>query len=120
MSKLQTRGIIAKRSGLNAETIRYYEKIGLLDEPQRSAGGHRLYTETDYQRVCFIRRCRELDFSLEEIREFLTLVDANKISCGQVKQMAENHLLSIQNKIDDLRRMELTLRELSTNCSGDS
>lgn len=117
--KHQTRGILAQRSGVNAETIRYYEKIALLPIPNRSAGGHRVYSDTDYQRLCFIRRCREMGFSLEEIRGLLSLVDGEQVSCEQVKHIADNHLANIRTKIANLKNMERTLRELSSNCSGE-
>ena len=117
--KHQTRGVLAQRSGINAETIRYYEKIMLLPEPDRSGGGYRVYTEDDYQRLCFIRRCRDMGFSLEEIRGLLSLVDGEQVSCEQVKRMADNHLADIKRKIADLKKMQRTLRELSSNCSGN-
>lgn len=117
--KHQTRGVLAQRSGVNAESIRYYEKIMLLPEPDRSGGGYRVYTEDDYQRLCFIRRCRDMGFSLEEIRGLLSLVDGEQVSCEQVKRMADNHLAAIKSKIADLKKMQRTLRELSSNCSGN-
>jgi MerR family mercuric resistance operon transcriptional regulator len=114
-----SRGRLAQRSGINAETIRYYEKVSLLRVPDRSEGGHRLYRDSDFQRLCFIRRCREMGFSLEEIRGLLSLVDGEQVSCDQVKRLADDHLLEIRSKISDLRKMERTLRNLSANCSGD-
>ena len=114
-----TRGVLAKRSSVNAETIRYYENIALLPPPCRSAGGHRIYSEEDYQRLCFIRRCREMGFSLDEIHGLLALVDGENVSCEQVKLIADNNLANIQAKIADLRKMEHTLSELSSNCSGN-
>ncbi len=113
-----SRGALAKHSGVNAETIRYYENISLLPESARSAGGHRVYQEDDLQRLCFIRRCREMGFSLEEIRGLLSLVDGQQVSCKRVKKIADEQLLDIRAKIADLKRMEITLRTLSANCSG--
>ncbi|MEM8500804.1 MAG: helix-turn-helix domain-containing protein [Pseudomonadota bacterium] len=113
-----SRGALAKRSGVNAETIRYYENMSLLPEPDRSAGGHRLYGEDDVQRLCFIRRCREMGFSLEEIHGLLSLVDSQRVSCERVKKIADEHLLDIRTKIADLKMMEKTLRTLSADCSG--
>lgn len=118
IQKPLSRGALAKRSGVNSETIRYYEKISLLPEPNRSAGGHRLYGEDDLQRLCFIRRCREMGFSIEEIHGLLSLVDNQRVSCERVKKIADEHLLDIRTKIADLKRMENTLRTLSANCSG--
>ena len=115
-----TRGVLAKRSGVNAETIRYYEKIELMPEPGRNSGGHRIYEEVHLQRLCFIRRCREMGFSLEEIRELLSLVDREQVSCEHVQQIAEDHVLSIRQKIKDLQRMQGTLRDLAKQCSGEN
>lgn len=115
-----TRGVLAKRSGVNAETIRYYEKIELMPEPGRNSGGHRIYEEVHLQRLCFIRRCREMGFTLEEIRELLSLVDREQVSCEHVQQIAEDHVLSIRQKIKDLQRMQGTLRDLAKQCSGEN
>lgn len=114
-----TRGLLAKRSGVNAETIRYYEKVSLLPVPARSEGGQRIYGESDFQRLSFIRRCREMGFTLDEIRKLLSLVDGEQVSCKQVKQMADDHLIEIRAKIADLRKIENVLSTLSADCSGD-
>ncbi len=114
-----TRSALAQRSGVNAETVRYYEKIYLLPEPPRSEGGYRIYSENDLQRLRFIRRSREMGFSLDEIRGLLSLVDGEQVSCERVKHLADDHLLAIRTKISDLQKMERTLRELADNCSGE-
>lgn len=119
VQKQLSRGVLAKRSGVNAETVRYYEKISLLPEPGRSAGGHRVYRDEDFQRLCFIRRCREMGFSLEEIRGLLSLVDGQQVSCERVKSIADEHLQDIRTKISDLKKMEKTLHTLSASCSGE-
>ena len=116
--KTVTRGVLAKLSGVHAETIRYYEKISLLPEPERSAGGTRIYKELHQQRLYFIRRCREMGFSLEEIRELLALVDREEVSCERVQHIAQQQVVSIRAKIRDLQRMQGTLRELVKQCSG--
>lgn len=113
-----TRGVLAKRSGVHAETIRYYEKIELMPEPDRNSGGHRIYEQVHLQRLCFIRRCREMGFTLEEIRELLSLVDREQVSCEHVQQIAQDHVVSIRQKIKDLQRMQGTLRDLAKQCSG--
>lgn len=118
-TKHQTRGVLAQRSGVKAETIRYYEKVMLLSEPDRNGGGYRVYSEDDYQRLCFIRRCRDVGFSLAEIRGLLSLVDGDQVSCEQVKHLADAHLADVAKKIGDLKKMQSTLRELSSNCSGN-
>ncbi len=112
------RGELSKRSGCNIETIRYYEKIGLLAEPGRSDGGHRLYEPADQARLGFILRGRELGFSIDELRSLLSLVDSNTYTCGEVLAHTQSHLDSIRKKITDLRRLEVMLSEVSAKCQG--
>ena len=112
------RGQLAERTGCNAETIRYYEKIGLLPAPVRSAAGYRLYGETLEQRLRFVRRGRELGFAIEDLKSLLNLVDRNAVSCGEVKRLAKLHLRSVRDKIDDLKHMESVLRDTVHACSG--
>lgn len=114
-----SRGTLAQRSGVNLETIRYYEKISLLPQPNRSEGGHRVYDEEDLRRLSFIRRCREMGFSLKEIRGLLSLVDGEQISCKKVKGIADEHLQDIRAKISDLKKIERTLSTLSASCSDE-
>lgn len=115
MTKM-TRGRLARRTGCNIETVRYYERIGLLPEPPRSQGGHRIYGETHLRRLRFIRRSRELGFSLEEIRGLLGLVDGGAYSCGEVKALTLDHVDDIRGKIADLRRMETVLEDMASRC----
>jgi MerR family mercuric resistance operon transcriptional regulator len=114
-----SRGALASKSGVNAETIRYYEKVALMPEPRRTEGGHRVYEERHLQRLHFIRRCREIGFTVDEIRELLSLVDGEQVSCERVKHIADDHLRDIRAKIADLKKMEKTLREMSAKCSGE-
>jgi len=114
-----TRGELAKRTGCNAETIRYYEKIGLLPEPLRSESGYRQYDETHEQRLRFVMRGRELGFAIEDLKSLLDLVDRNAVSCGEVEKLARLHLRSVRDKIGDLRRMERVLSETVHSCSGE-
>lgn len=120
MSKVEifTRGRLAKLTGCNIETIRYYEREGILPQPRRSEGGHRLYEPADVRRLRFVRRCRELGFSLEEIRGLLELVDGGRYSCGEVRDMTLRHAGEIRKKISDLRRMERILKEMASQCEG--
>ena len=113
-----TIGKLSKATGVNVETIRYYEKIGLLPEPPRSAGGHRLYSDGHLKRLGFIRRGRELGFTLEEIRNLLGLVDGG-YTCGEVKEATLRHMSDIRRKIADLKRMERTLADTAARCAGD-
>lgn len=113
-----TRGELAKRTGCNAETIRYYEKIGVMPEPLRSASGYRQYDETHEQRLRFVMRGRELGFAIEDLKSLLNLVDRNAVSCGEVEKLAKLHLRSVREKISDLKRMESVLGEAVRSCSG--
>ena len=117
MSNL-SRGSLAKKTGVNSETIRYYENIDLMPDPPRTAGGHRIYDQLLLKRLSFIRRCRELGFSIDEIRNLLELVDGGDYSCAEVLQRAIAHLEQIKGKIKDLKRMETTLKDISIKCSG--
>lgn len=114
-----TIGKVAARTNCNVETIRYYEREGLIPSPERSEGGHRLYTKEHVERLAFVRRSRELGFSMAEIRELLSLVDGEQVSCELVKRIADEHLHDVRSKIADLRNMERTLRDLSRQCSGE-
>ena len=113
-----TRGKLAKRFGCHLETLRYYEKIGLLPPPIRSEGGHRLYRIDDQRRLRFILRGRELGFSIEELRGLLSLVDSNDYTCGEIFDLTIGHLGGIRRKIADLKRLERTLARISNECSG--
>ena len=112
-------GKVAAQTGCHIETIRFYEKEALLPAPNRTEGGHRLYTKAIIERLVFIRRSRELGFSMEKIRQLLSLVDGEQVSCELVQNIAELHLGDIRSKIADLRKMERSLRELSLRCSGE-
>jgi MerR family mercuric resistance operon transcriptional regulator len=110
-------GELSKRTGVNIETVRYYERVGLLPLPPRSSGGHRLYPEAHLKRLVFIRRSRELGFSLDGIRDLLRMVEGG-YGCGDVQDMALAHLKTIRSKIADLRRMERTLADTAALCEG--
>ena len=115
-----TRGPLAARTGCNIETIRYYERVGLLPPPPRSAGGHRIYGRDLVKRLNFVRRSRDLGFTLEEIRELLRLVDGGTCTCGEVEQLAGDHVREIRRKIADLRRLQRVLETMAAQCSGDA
>lgn len=112
-----TRGELAKRSGCHLETVRYYEKIGLLAEPSRSEGGHRRYQLGDQRRLRFILRSRELGFSIDELRSLLSLVDSDAYTCGEIHALTVDHLAAVRQKIADLNRLERTLARISSECS---
>ncbi|QPM90524.1 MerR family transcriptional regulator [Pseudooceanicola algae] len=111
-------GDLARKTGTKVVTIRYYEKIGLLPEPQRSAGNYRAYTGDDLDRLHFIRRCRALGFPLDQIRALLDLSSEGAQPCDDVDRMAAAHLARIEQKIADLTRLAQQLRSISASCQG--
>ena len=111
-------GALAREAGVNIETIRYYEKIGLMPEPVRADNGYRVYGETSLKRLSFIRRCRELGFSLDEVRGLLGLVDGGDYTCAEVRDLSIVRLGDVRQKIRDLRKMERTLKEMVSQCDG--
>lgn len=113
------RAELADRTGCNMETIRYYEKIGLLKEPPRDANRYRIYDNAHVRRLRFILRGRELGFSIEDIRGLLELVDGGTQTCAEVKARTEHHLSDVRAKIVDLRRIETILAKTAALCSGD-
>lgn len=113
-----TIGEFSKQTGCHIETVRYYERMGLLSKPPRTEGGHRLYDHHAIKRLVFIRRTRELGFSLDEIRTLLRLVDGRRYTCQQVKILMEQHLGEIKQKIVDLKKLQTTLAAISARCQG--
>ncbi len=111
-------GALSRQTGCNIETIRYYERIGILSKPPRTEGGHRLYGKEHVKRLVFVRRSRELGFSLEEIRALLKLVDGRRYTCEEVKAVTDRHLEDVGKKISDLRRLQKTLKDISSQCRG--
>ena len=112
-------GALSKQTGCNIETIRYYERKGLLPDPPRTQGGHRLYGGDHLKRLTFIRRSRGLGFTLEEVRGLLRLVDGGHYTCAEVKTVTLNHLADIRGKLADLRKLEKVLKGLAAQCTGD-
>jgi len=113
-----TIGPLSDRAGCNIETIRYYERIGLMPRAARSDGGHRLYGEEHVKRLGFIRRSRELGFTLDQIRTLLRLVDGRRYTCAQVKRITVGHLDEIHRKLADLRTIERVLKGMAAECDG--
>lgn len=117
-SRTQGIGALSQRSGCNIETIRYYERIGLMAAPGRTAGGHRVYDDDHAKRLFFIVRGRQLGFSIDEIRTLLHLVDGGDLSCAEVMAVTQGHLAHIQRRIKDLRKLERVLKDMLAQCSG--
>ena len=111
-------GELSRRTRVNVETIRYYERIKMLPTPPRTASGRRVYGATDLRILAFIRRARELGFPLDEIRALLRLGGPEKASCRQVREIAAHHLEGIRAKLSDLRKLERLLAKTVARCSG--
>jgi MerR family transcriptional regulator, mercuric resistance operon regulatory protein len=112
-------GELSRRTGVNIETIRYYERINMLPAPPRTGGGRRAYGSGDRRILAFIRRSRELGFSLNEVRALLALsAEEAPGSCAQVRKLAAAHLTEIRRKIDDLGAMERVLAEAVRRCDA--
>src|SRR5687767_10894581 len=102
-------GALSRRTGTNVETIRFYERVGLLMPPVRSAGGYRLYGTGDVKRLTFIRHARALGFPLAEVKKLLVLADQRRRPCAEARGMAKSQLAGVKAKIADLRRIEHVL-----------
>jgi MerR family mercuric resistance operon transcriptional regulator len=111
-------GALAKRTGSHVETIRYYERVGLLPAPARSARGYRLYGGEHLKRLTFVRRARALGFSIDEVRRLLDLADHRRRPCAEVRDLAGAHLVEVRAKIADLQAMERVLAETVARCAG--
>jgi len=113
-------GELSHRTGVNIETIRYYERIGIMPKPPRSEGGHRIYDDVDLKRLAFVKRSRELGFGLNEVRALLGLVDGGAFTCAEIHAITTLHLDDVKRRIADLRRMERALKSMADQCSrGD-
>jgi MerR family mercuric resistance operon transcriptional regulator len=110
-------GELSRRTGCNIETIRYYERIGLLRRPARTEGGFRRYSASELKRLAFIRRARDLGFSLDEVRALLRLADDRGHSCAEVRDLAAGHLGDVRAKIADLKKMERILHKMVLQCA---
>lgn len=113
-----TIGTLARMEGLAAETLRYYERLGLIEPSQRTSANYRLYDDTAIRRLRFIRRAQALGFSLAEIGELLSLHQQPESDMGSVKQLAEHKIADIEEKIADLTKMKAGLEALADHCPG--
>jgi MerR family mercuric resistance operon transcriptional regulator len=116
--KSLTIGRLAREAGVNLETVRYYERRGLLPEPPRSASGYRLFPSDAARRLRFIRRAQELGFSLKEIQELLSLRVSRTTTSRDIRARAETKIADIDAKIRSLESMKKTLRKLTNVCEG--
>jgi MerR family mercuric resistance operon transcriptional regulator len=113
-----TRGQLSARTGCNGETIRYYERIGVLPAPPRTRGGHRVYDDGHERRLRFILRGRTLGFAIGDLGGLLNLVDDRAVTCAEVKALTLGHLDEVRAKIADLKRLESALAEITAQCDG--
>ncbi|MFD3188964.1 helix-turn-helix domain-containing protein [Sedimentitalea sp. HM32M-2] len=111
-------GTMAKRTGTKVQTIRYYEQIGLLPEPGRTAGGQRRYGSADLDRLAFVRHARQLGFSLDAIRELLALSDHPDQPCSDADSIARRQLRHVDARIARLEALRGELRRMITQCAG--
>ena len=112
-----TIGHLAKETATKVETIRFYEKIGLLPQPERTGGNYRAYDVSHLKRLSFIRRARDLGFSLDQVRELLTLADDRSQFCAAIDAIASEHRSDVERKIRDLRALKAELDSLIDQCS---
>ena len=113
------RAQLARKTGCNLETIRYYEKVGLLPGPPRSSNGYRVYSPELVQRLQFILRARDLGYAMDEIRSLLSLTDTGAQTCAEVMARTELHLEDVRRRIADLQKIEVTLATTLARCTGD-
>ncbi|AHD11701.1 helix-turn-helix domain-containing protein [Phaeobacter sp. JH20_36] len=112
------RSDLARLTGCNLETIRYYENVGLVPDPPRTASGHRRYSTAHVERLNFVMRARDLGFTMEEIRGLLSLVDRGSHTCAEVERMGRHHLEVVRDKIRDLQVIETVLAQTIARCTG--
>ncbi|OZB68949.1 MAG: MerR family transcriptional regulator [Lysobacterales bacterium 13-68-4] len=115
MTSALTIGRLALAADVHVETVRYYQRVGLLREPERPMGGVRRYEHQDLARLQFIRRAKTMGFTLEEIAGLLQL--KGKRACAQTRRLTEHKLLDVRRKLEDLRRLEAELVQLAADCA---
>jgi DNA-binding transcriptional MerR regulator len=111
-------GTLADRTGTNAPTIRYYEEIGLLRPAERQAGGQRVYGDEDVRRLTFVRRCREFGFPIEAVRSLVVVLYDPQSSCMEARDLAQQHLVGVRQKIADLKTLERSLTTFVADCDS--
>jgi MerR family mercuric resistance operon transcriptional regulator len=112
-------GQLAARTGILVETIRYYERVGLIPGAPRSTSGYRIYRAEHQRRLVFVRRCRDLGFSIQEIKSLIALADQREQPCATVTSIAKQHLADVRAKRADLDRLEQALNALIVSCDSE-
>ncbi len=118
VQKAKTIGALSKRTGVKVTTIRYYESIGLMSVPDRSASGQRIYTEDAAERLNFIRHARELGFSMDVIRELIKLQMQPSKDCAVVDEIARRNLTDVRHRLSQLKALEKELEAMISACAG--
>ena len=113
-----TIGQLAKSASVTTPTIRYYEEIGLLPQAGRSPAGQRIYDDSDLERLTFIRRCRDLGFSIDQVRTLAGLSISTDQDCSQVRDIAQAHLTEVRAKLAELRGLEVSLQRFASQCDA--
>jgi DNA-binding transcriptional MerR regulator len=113
-----TIGVLAEQAGCNVPTVRYYEEIGLLPKAVRRSSGHRMYGADDLKRLIFVRRCRDLDFPIERVRDLVSLLDSPNSDCVRVRDLAEAQLSIVRKKLVELQEFERSLAKLAADCTA--
>lgn len=111
-------GALARRTGTNAPTIRYYEEIGLLRSADRQAGGQRVYGDADVTRLTFVRRCREFGFTIDQVRSLIALMQDPSRSCTNARDLAHGHLVAVRAKLAELKALERSIAGFVTSCDA--
>nr|WP_321254301.1 MerR family transcriptional regulator [uncultured Ruegeria sp.] len=109
-------GEASRQSGVGIETIRYYEREGIVPKPERASNNRRMYSANDIGRLRFLKKCRDLGFPLTDAKTLLILSEGGSEDCQSVKKLAELHTFNVRAKIDELKRLEAALIELTANC----
>ena len=118
MSQYLTIGELAKQTSVKVVTVRYYERVGILPAPPRSSANYRTYNQDHIRKLHFVRRCRELGFTLDQIRDLLRLSTEDAPSCSEVCALTARHLAETEEKLKDLRRLASELRRIHSSCNG--
>ncbi|WP_460001753.1 Hg(II)-responsive transcriptional regulator [Paradesulfitobacterium aromaticivorans] len=114
-----TRGELAKNAGVNIDTIRYYEKLGLIPEQLRTKSGYRVFTPEMVERIRFIKRSQDLGFTLSEIKKLLTMAESGSYGCREVREFTSQKIKEIEQKIRDLQNIKNVLQDLSSKCCDE-
>ncbi len=111
-------GEASRQSGVGIETIRYYEREGIVPKPERAPNNRRMYSAHDVGRLRFLKKCRDLGFPLADTKTLLCLSEGDGEDCRSVKELAELHIFNVREKINELKRLEAALNELTANCDS--